>query len=181
MDERDQQLRAIDAPIVVEQGIMDVQLLHSEAGVSTRNYGSDLPKEGSGQFIQFQHRLMALCAPRCRRRVKKWLAVASFVLLNLVLPFTIFIAITSLVEISGVHTATFTLKKFTPACTDPSTVCDRGNRNVDRSSSEPPLTFLPFSYLIASDVQLDWYAGESAYIGRRSYPPACHEQMSCKE
>ena len=116
---------------------------------------------------------------------KRWILGFIWIFANVFVGFAFFWSILNLVELSGAgkDTSTFTLKQLTPACTDHNVVCPKANTNIFRESSSQQENDDEgsFSYLIASDVQLDWYSGESAYIGRRNFPPGCNEQMSCGE
>jgi len=113
------------------------------------------------------------------RRWKKCCLICCIIFTNVLLAFASFISIVSLIQLRGTYTS-FTLQQFTPFCTDPSVVCARANSDIDRPSSKEQRSTEPFSYLIGSDVQLDWYDGESAYIGSKNYFP-CTESMSCEE
>mmetsp|Transcript_45110 Transcript_45110/g.88252 ORF Transcript_45110/g.88252 Transcript_45110/m.88252 type:complete len:329 (-) Transcript_45110:614-1600(-) len=68
---------------------------------------------------------------------------------------------------------------MTPACSDPSKVCAAGNVDVHRPSSPVSRAAAPFTYVVASDAQLDWFDGESPSLGRRNAPVPCDEGDSC--
>ena len=88
----------------------------------------------------------------------------------------------SLAEIWGQQFYMGSLKYYTPACSNPDNVCQAlANQDISKPSNtySPNESFQPFSYLIASDIQLDWFDGESAYLGQRNVPPPCKETDSC--
>ncbi|KAL7555180.1 hypothetical protein ACHAWF_018990 [Thalassiosira exigua] len=54
--------------------------------------------------------------------------------------------------------------------------------NTSRSNPAPDEydgTMRPFSYIIASDAQLYWFAGEFAEMGEQALPPSCSPSDSC--
>jgi len=95
---------------------------------------------------------------------------------------SILISSVSIYELSGANLSK-SASKITPACSDPSKVCVAGNKDVHRPSSlvspSAPLPE-PFTYVVASDAQLDWFDGESPSLGRRNVPIPCKEGDSCK-
>jgi len=104
-------------------------------------------------------------------------------LLNLSLAYVMFTSLLSILENAynkDLHL--FALEAMTPACTS-DTLCKDGNVDVDK----PSLPYHPsaladvrsFSYVIASDPQLNWYNGESRHIGGLNYPPPCTSSDSC--
>ena len=88
-------------------------------------------------------------------------AVAG-IALNLGLIFSISFASVSLMEIN--HNPHFkeSMERLTPACSDPSLVCKRGNADIEKSFATPISDMDPFSYVVASDSQLYWFNGEFA-------------------
>ena len=96
------------------------------------------------------------------------------------------VAVLSLVELDGRTILSDSAARLTPRCSDPSAVCPAGDRAVDRPSSSPPPPGSdgpsppPFSYLVASDAQLDWYDGESPDLGRSAVPGPCSSADSCR-
>jgi len=77
------------------------------------------------------------------------------------------------------------LQLFTPSCVSPWKVCLQGNQAMDRESSSSFFhsnslnTVTPFSYMIASDAQLNWYDGESPYTTNWPLPLSCHAYDTC--
>lgn len=117
-----------------------------------------------------------------RTNIWYYFRIAHLSLFNLVLLAIIFLSSLSLVEIAGNINLSFSFKTLTPTCTDIDNFCPDGNVPVQKWSkprSEAMENFKPFSYMIASDSQLDWYDGESAYLGKMNYPPPCSERDSC--
>jgi len=115
-------------------------------------------------------------------KIRKYCMPMLFVGANLLLLFIICLSILSLLEFEHGMDLPFTLKTLTPACTSTMKFCPDAQMPIERpsiSKSDALTTFKPFSYLIASDTQLDWYAGESAYLGQLNYPPPCSEKDSC--
>jgi len=91
---------------------------------------------------------------------------------------SVLISSVSLYELSGA-TLSERAAKMTPACSDPSKVCAAGNVDVRRPSSPVSRAAAPFTYVVASDAQLDWFDGESPSLGRRNAPVPCDEGDSC--
>jgi len=98
-------------------------------------------------------------------------------LLNLSLAYVMFTSLLSILEDAydkDFHS--FALEAMAPACTS-ETLCKDGNVDVDKSSlpyhPSASTDVRPFSYVIASDPQLNWYSGESRHIGGLNYPPPC--------
>lgn len=122
-------------------------------------------------------------------RFKKFTIILGLVILNLSLISFMFICSLSLLEIQQGVDLPFALKSLTPACADAEAMCAAGHVAIDRESThfkdgqsnENGGAVSAFSYLIASDSQLHWYDGESAYIGRLNYPPPCSSSDSCKD
>lgn len=115
-------------------------------------------------------------------KIRKYCPPILFFGANLLLLFIIFLSVLSLLEFEHGIDLPFSLKILTPACTATTKVCPDADIPIERpsiSKSDAMSTFKPFSYLIASDTQLDWYDGESAYLGQLNYPPSCSEQDSC--
>lgn len=114
-------------------------------------------------------------------KAQRWIVIALLILIDIILLSIIFVCALSLLEINQGVNLPFSLKILTPACTDTSRTCRQGLQNIDRPSIDIPNDdeLVTFSYLIASDSQLDWYDGESAFIGQQNYPPACSESDSC--
>jgi hypothetical protein len=113
--------------------------------------------------------------------VLRWIVVALLIFLNIMLLFIIFVCTLSLLEIQQGLDLPFSLKILTPACTDPGQTCPQGLQNIDRASNDIPNDDLvAFSYMISSDSQLDWYDGESAFLGQQNYPTVCSESDSCE-
>jgi len=104
--------------------------------------------------------------------------IATF---NSVLVDIIFVSILSILEIKvKVDLQPFVLKQLTPACNADS--CHKGKDDIDNPSVPNAMSsdeFQSFFYVIASDAQLDSYAGESAQLGKMSYPPPCTASDSC--
>ena len=88
--------------------------------------------------------------------------IVAGIALNLGLIFSISFASISLMEIS--HNPHFkeSMEQLTPACSDPSLVCERGNADIEKSFAKPDSGMDPFSYIVASDAQLYWFNGEFA-------------------
>jgi len=113
-----------------------------------------------------------------------WPTVLLF-LWNASLLYVLLTSLLSILEISyakDLHP--FALKILTPACT-PDTLCHDGNVDM-HNPSVPSLpssltddNVRPFSYLIASDAQVNWYSGESRRMGEMNYPPPCTSSDSC--
>ena len=118
-----------------------------------------------------------------RANICCYFRIAYLSFFNLVLLTILFLSSVSLVEIAGnVNLQPFPLKTLTPTCTDISHFCPDGNMPLQKwstSRSEALENFESFSYIIASDSQLDWFDGESAYLGKMNYPPPCSEKDSC--
>lgn len=130
------------------------------------------PQERSRQKYSF--------LPTCSPRMKKMSTISAMVMLNLVALFVVFASTVSLLELQQGVDLPFRLKVFTPACADADALCPAGHYSIERESKEREGSEAEaFSYLIASDSQLDWYDGESAYIGKMNYPPPCTSRDSC--
>lgn len=117
--------------------------------------------------------MMSILLRKCSLRIVAGIA------LNLWLIFSISFASISLMEIN--HNPHFreSMEQLTPACSDPSLVCKRGNADIDKSFEKPDSGMDPFSYVVASDAQLYWFNGEFAQLGQSEIPPACSPSDSC--
>lgn len=119
---------------------------------------------------------------RCISQTKRWCLLTVIVLFNLLVLFVIFMSILSLISF-GVDLQPFALKMLTPAC-NADLICPSGRDNIDNPSVPNAMMsseeeFQPFSYIIASDAQLEWYDGESAHLGKTTYPPPCTAGDTC--
>lgn len=121
------------------------------------------------------------CHTRIRSNVRKWCSTLSKSFLHLILLIVIFLSTLSLLEIQKGVELSFALQQLTPACSVTDRTCPDGLKSIHRPSKDIPnlKDMVPFSYLIASDSQLDWFDGESASIGRSNYPLPCSETDSC--
>jgi hypothetical protein len=104
--------------------------------------------------------------------------------INFFFLYLLFTAILVTVEIDQKLNLPYPLQSLTPPCSDTELLCPIANNPIDnpsttRAEALEGNNFVPFSYIIASDSQLDWYNGESAHIGTLSYPPACSSSDSC--
>mmetsp|Transcript_14709 Transcript_14709/g.21616 ORF Transcript_14709/g.21616 Transcript_14709/m.21616 type:complete len:766 (+) Transcript_14709:66-2363(+) len=92
------------------------------------------------------------------------------------------LSIFSIVDLDGNNLSDLAAS-FTPACSDPKDVCHIGNHDIDlpsRSASERNENIdKPFSYLVASDSQLDWFVGEHSGLGVRNIPIPCEKSDNC--
>lgn len=123
----------------------------------------------------------------CTKRVyfiKNCSTLVLIVIINLFLMYVLFTAI--LVTIERVQSLDLPpyLQSLTPPCSETELLCPIGNIPIDkpsinRSEALSQDNFKPFSYIIASDSQLDWYNGESSTIGLANYPPPCSSTDSC--
>jgi len=118
-------------------------------------------------------------SPKFSPRLKKIVIIAALIILNLAAIWVILMSSVSLLELQQGVDLPFRLKTLTPACADADAMCPAGHDEIDRESKDRT-EGEAFSYLIASDAQVDWYNGESAYIGRLNYPPPCSSGDSCK-
>jgi hypothetical protein len=120
-----------------------------------------------------------------RRVWKKCGIVFGLVVGNIILLALLIISTISLTEIVGKKYYAGNTMFLTPACSNPSNRCPAYANHDIHHASMPPAgnketsTTPPFSYLIASDAQLDWFNGEFAYLGQHNYPPPCGESDSC--
>lgn len=131
------------------------------------------------------------CTPYLSHKALSLFRVLSIVALNILLVITIAFSSLSLMETKYHVKLSDAMEKFTPECTNPYTVCKRGNEQIDRAStlkssddasfvsSESLTSIEPFSYIIASDAQLYWFNGEFAEMGEKSIPSSCTENDSC--
>jgi hypothetical protein len=102
------------------------------------------------------------------------------ILVDIFLLYIVFTGILVIVEIDQKLDLPTTLKMLTPTCSSTNLMCPSANIPIDKpSTTRSNNTSQPFSYIIASDTQLNWYNGESAYIGSLNYPPPCHAKDSC--
>lgn len=121
-----------------------------------------------------------LCSNSSARN--KWMAVLRFLLvltLNTLLVFTVAFSSISLMEINNNPLFKDSMRRWTPACSNPDLVCEAANNDVNKESASPNGEMAPFSYLIASDAQLHWFNGEFAQMGLQNLPPACSPSDSC--
>jgi len=176
-----------DAEIVIEE-VHDTkdylqEPLLSESRIRVEHDDSNLEMPSPEEIIQAPIEIQDAHDSRLmeRQNSKSWPSVILF-LLNAILLYIILTSILSILEITyakDLHL--FALKVLTPACT-PDTLCTDGNVDVDNPSLSHPSSstdFRPFSYLIASDAQVNWYNGESRHIGKMNYPPPCTSSDSC--
>ncbi|KAL7448600.1 hypothetical protein ACHAWC_000762, partial [Mediolabrus comicus] len=132
-------------------------------------------------------------APYLSHRAFKLLRIISIVAMNILLVITIAFASLSLMETKYHLQLSERMQKFTPECTNPNLACQKGNQEIDQSSSykSPDMkSFMrigesttspikPFSYIIASDSQLHWFNGEFAEMGEKNRPSSCTDGDSC--
>jgi hypothetical protein len=112
----------------------------------------------------------------------KWKGVIRIMLilaLNILMAFSIAFSSISLMEINNSPYFRENMRQWTPACSNPDLVCTRGNTDINNESTKPNRDAGPFSYLIASDAQLNWFNGEFAQMGLQNVPPACSPTDSC--
>lgn len=113
---------------------------------------------------------------RCCSKQKCILIVT--IIMDVFLLCVLFIATLVIIEINQKLDLPFELQVLTAPCSNTQLLCPAGNVPIDKSSSNDN-NLEPFSYIIASDPQLDWYDGESAYMGSLTYPPPCSSKDSC--
>lgn len=95
-----------------------------------------------------------------------WLMVASY----------------SLAEASGNYYVPLSLAWVTPSCSaDTGAGCPAGLEDIVRDISEPTeaMRTETFSYVVASDSQLDWFAAETYDMGTGHRPKVCTDDESC--
>mmetsp|Transcript_11756 Transcript_11756/g.21974 ORF Transcript_11756/g.21974 Transcript_11756/m.21974 type:complete len:715 (+) Transcript_11756:137-2281(+) len=107
----------------------------------------------------------------------KILKVLLFVF-DIAILFIMLVSIIALLEVQQGIDLPFALTILTPTCANTESLCRQGREPIERilmnqSKSDS------FSYIIASDPQLNWYDGDSAYIGQMTYPPQCSSNDSC--
>ena len=139
--------------------------------------------------LQDENRRCKYCTPYLSHKAFRLLRVLSIVALNVLLGITIAFSTLSLMETKYHVELSDAMEKLTPECTNPYTVCKRGNQEIDKTStfkssddavsSESSTSIKPFSYIIASDAQLYWFNGEFAEMGEKSMPSSCTEKDSC--
>ena len=123
-----------------------------------------------------------LCDNQSSRNTSKLaLRIILVVVLNILSVMTITFSSISLMEINNSPHFKENMRVWTPACSNPDSVCQAGNQNINRESipwtSNDSVT--PFSYLISSDAQLNWFNGEFAQMGHQNIPPSCSPSDSC--
>ena len=97
--------------------------------------------------------------------------------------FFLLISIFSLCELTGIiYLETPFLAFFTPGCAPSKFACLLGNDDITKPSTPPPPPSQqkPFSYLVASDSQLDWWSGESVTLGQLDLPQICLDDETAK-
>jgi hypothetical protein len=137
--------------------------------------GDNRPENDAGSALESDD--IAIVNHARRKCVKRFVKGGLIVVLNLVSLFFIFVCTVSLLELQSGVDLPFALQTMTPACADTESLCPNGHNPITRESADP--IDESFSYIIGSDTQLDWYDGESAYIGSRTYPPPCSSSDSC--
>jgi len=110
-----------------------------------------------------------------RRRCHR---VVCFMAINIGIVSVLTISIASMIDIRGKRLMSSKAMRLTPKCYSPYSECAEGNSDIDRPSKQRD-DHIPFSYIVASDAQLDWYDGESPDIGRLATPRPCSETDSC--
>lgn len=123
------------------------------------------------------------CAPSFTKLCSnnKWttsLQIVLIVALNILLLCSIAFSSISLMEIHSSPYFQESMRQWTPACSNPDLVCEAGNQDINRESTMAKKSS-PFSYLIASDAQLNWFNGEFAQMGQQNIPNACTTSDSC--
>lgn len=108
------------------------------------------------------------------------LLTVLLVVFDVVILFIMLVSIISLLEVQQGIDLPFALKVLTPACADTESLCPQGHESIERTTLRNETNINSFSYIIASDPQLDWYNGDSAYIGQMTYPPHCSSNDSCQ-
>jgi hypothetical protein len=141
-----------------------------------------------------------LCnTPTSRRKWITLFKIMLLILVNALLTFTIAFSSISLMEIHNSPFFTESMRHWTPSCSNPDLVCENGNHDIDRRPSSwndsrwaastanastmneqaTASKMQPFSYLIASDAQLNWFNGEFPQMGKQNLPPSCTPTDSC--
>ena len=110
-----------------------------------------------------------------RRRCRRFF---FYIAVNIGVVAILTISIASLIDVRGNRLMSGGAMRLTPKCYNPSTECAAGNSNIDRVSEKRDY-LTPFSYVVASDAQLNWYDGESPDIGRLAIPQACSDADTC--
>lgn len=127
--------------------------------------------------------------PKCRSICfsKRTCRITTLIIFDIALIYILFTAILVITEIDQRLDLPFSLQILTPPCSNTELLCAAANMPIDNPSKsrneslsrEGSSANKSFSYIIASDSQLNWYDGESAYIGMQNYPPPCSSRDSC--
>ena len=147
----------------------------NEEEVSSENDLQDEPVTDEAS-----HSLVPVVNQRRRCYGRNRLVLFVRIVANIGIIAVITISIASLIDIRGKHMMLDKVMRFTPMCYNQYTECQVANRDIDRPSNAGSSPNPPFSYLVASDSQLDWWNGESVDIGSRAIPRACSPNDSCK-
>lgn len=172
-----------------EIGFHSLQLSESVNDVLDNLSLSSIDRFGVVQESEHLTPRCKLCTPMAAKLCntassrKKWKAAIRTLLilgLNILMAFSIAFSSISLMEINNSPYFQENMRQWTPACSNPDLVCPNGNVDIKNESTKPNRDAAgPFSYLIASDAQLNWFNGEFAQMGLQNLPPACTPTDSC--
>ncbi len=123
----------------------------------------------------------------CTKRIqliKNCSILVVIAIINLFLMYLLFTGILVITERVQPLVLPPPLQSLTPPCSETELFCPIGNipinnKSINRSKALSQDNVKPFSYIIASDSQLDWYNGESSSIGLTNYPPPCSSTDTC--
>jgi hypothetical protein len=121
------------------------------------------------------------------RRTRRYSRILIFLALNIGIAAVLTISIASLIDVRGKRMMSAQAMRLTPKCYSQYSECQKGNVDIDRPSTKwsgaTRGATLPgneeFSFIVASDAQLDWFDGEMPDLGLLEIPRQCSTLDSC--
>lgn len=134
-----------------------------------------------------EHAAVAVQNENTSRRTRIYGRILMHVALNIAIVAVLTISIASLIDVRGKRMMSAQAMRLTPKCYSQYSECQQGNVDIDRPSTKwsgaTRGATLPdneeFSFIIASDAQLDWFDGEMPDLGQLEIPRQCSTLDSC--
>ena len=169
----------------------------NSAGVDVNNNEYDfVDEEEPAEHIEMseenefddEHSAVAVQNESTPRRTRRYRRILMRIALNIGIVIVLTISIASLIDVRGKRMMSAQAMRLTPKCYSQYSECQKGNMDIDRLSMKwtgvtrgttPDDDEASFSYIIASDAQLDWFDGEMPDLGQLEIPRECSAIDSC--
>jgi hypothetical protein len=117
------------------------------------------------------------------RQARRYCRAFMLLALNIGILVVLTISIASLIDVRGQRMMSAQAMRLTPKCYSQYSECRKANVDIDRPSREWRSANNddsgPFSYIVASDAQLDWFDGETPELGQLEIPRPCSTLDTC--